>query len=364
MERKSDMVIKYKNMKDSKFYIEHTGKVAEAGSRFEHVMAITLDPRTANKEGIIRCITSRTGEYGGSGQIDRSALFKIKGETLEKFEITEELKIRNSEAIIKKLKGEGGDFIGLEDPDIWIDEQNDLMHVYFTMPIKTAEKDEEGENIWNVNLGHAVGKNLDSLEMTEPTLLGSRDRNAKEISVAPLNSKGFRYNLIESSNKRGEWTYSTVQVAIAHDMGKPWKFGEIVFHPADHNLSWIGGHASPGPLLPKSFVDLGENKMLGIMNGCEANKRVDNKTKYGTFSIGLFIYDYENGEIDWVSPEPLIQDSEVSEKRAITFASQFVETKAGEGILYAHVDDSFVRAYTLNGKEIGTIFPTVDNSRK
>ena len=84
-------------------YIQYEGKVAEAGDRFEHVMAITLDPRTGNKEGIIRCIVSRTGEYGGSGQIDRSALFKIKGETLEKFEITEELKIKNSEEIINKL---------------------------------------------------------------------------------------------------------------------------------------------------------------------------------------------------------------------------------------------------------------------
>lgn len=205
-------------MKNSKFYIEHTGKVAEASNRFEHVMAIILDPRTANKEGIIRCIISRTGEYGGPGQLDRSALFKIKGETLEKFEITEELKIRNSEVIIEKLKGEGGDFIGLEDPDIWIDEQNNLMHVYFTMPVKTVEKNKKKEKIiWNVNLGHAVGKNLDSLEMTELTLLGSRDRSAKEVSIAPLNSKGFRYNLIEFSNKRGEWTYSTVQIAIAHD---------------------------------------------------------------------------------------------------------------------------------------------------
>ena len=348
----------------AEYYIEHEGRVAEAGERFEHVMAITLDPRTGNKEGIIRCITSRTGEYGGSGHIDRSALFKIKGETLEKFEITDELKIRNSKEIIDKLKGEGGDFIGLEDPDIWIDEENDLMHVYFTMPVKTAEKDEEGENIWNVNLGHAVGKDLDSLEMTAPTLLGSHGRNVKEVSIAPLNSKGFRYNLIESSNKKGEWTYSTVQVAIAHDMGKPWEFGEIVFHPADYDLSWIGGHASPGPLLPKSFIDLGENKMLGIMNGCEANRKVNGKTKYGTFSIGLFIYDYENGKIDWVSPEPLIQDTETSDKRAITFASQFVETKVGEGILYAHVDDSFVRAYTLNGKEIEAILPAVDNSKQ
>ncbi len=346
-------------MQNSKLYLQHKGKVLEVRHGFEHVMAITLDPRTGNKEGIARCIISRSGEYGSSGQIDRSALLKIEGKTLEKFEITKELKIKHSEVIIEKLKGDGGDFIGLEDPDIWIDNQNDLMHVYFTMPVKTAGKDEEGENIWNVNLGHAVGKDLDSLEMTKPTLLGNRDRNAKEVSIAPLNSKGFRYNLIESSNKKGGWTYSVVQVAIARDMGKSWEFGEIAFHPADHKIPWIGGHASPGPLLPRSFIDLGKNKMLGIMNGCEENERVNGKIKYGTFSIGLFIYDYEYGKIDWVSQKSIIHDTEISDKRAITFASHFVETGIGEGILYAHVNDSFVRAYTLNGKDISNFLEQV-----
>jgi hypothetical protein len=37
---------------------------------------------------------------------------------------------------------------------------------------------------------------------------------------------------------------------------------------------------------------------------------------------------------------------------SLTFASQFVETAPGEGILYAHVDDSFVRAYTLKAEWI------------
>ena len=70
------------------------------------------------------------------------------------------------------------------------------------------------------------------------------------------------------------------------------------------------------------------------------------------FSVGLFIYDYENGKIDWVSPQPFIQDSEA---KTITFASQFVETKKSEGILYAHVDDSFVRAYTLDAEAIKSL---------
>jgi len=190
--------------------------------------------------------------------------------------------------------------------------------------------------------------------MTEPTLLGTDGRNAKEVSIAPLNSNEFRYNLIESSNKKHGEVYSTVQVVVAHDMGKSWEFGEIAFHPADHKIPWIAGHASPGPLLPKTFMDLGESKLLGIMNGCEANKKVGGETKYGTFSVGLFVYDYENGRIDWVSKQPFIKDTEAGRdgKRAITFASQFVETNPGEGILYAHVDDSFVRSYSLKAESI------------
>ncbi len=337
----------------NKPYIQHEGKVAEAGERFEHVMAITLDPRTENKEGIIRCIVSREDDVSVGGYIDRSALYKIRGESLEKFEITEELKIENAEEIIGKLKGSGGDFIGLEDPDIWIDEKTDLMHVYFTMPVKVVDTDTKGKHICSVNLGHAVGKNMDTLEMTEPVLLDTGYGSAKELSIAPVNSKGIRLNLIESSKKGKQWTYSTVRVAIAEDMGKPWKFGNTLFNPEDHNIQWIGGHASPGPLLPKSFIDVGDNKLLGILNGREINKKMENgETKYGMFSVGLFIYDYEHGKIDWVSPEPFIQDSEAV---TITFASQFVETRPGEGILYAHVDDSFVRAYTLNAEAMKTL---------
>jgi len=44
-------------------------------------------------------------------------------------------------------------------------------------------------------------------------------------------------------------------------------------------------------------------------------------------------------------------------KSADTFASQFVETGKGEGILYAHVDDSSVRAYTLRAEMIQYLLP-------
>lgn len=332
----------------SELYTEHEGKVINTDGKFKHVMAIALDSRTGFKDGIIRCITSRTGDVQIKGYIDRSELYKINGDSLENFKIGERLNIKNELEIINKLAEDGEDFIGLEDPDIWIDEKTNLMHVYFTIPIRSNNKKIK------IHLGHAVGKDLDSLEMTMPILLDIGQSSAKEVSIAPLNSKGFRYNLIESRDRQKETTYSVVQVAVAEDMGKPWKYGEIAFHPKDHNIPWIAGHASPGPLFSKNFINIGEGKLLGIINGREANQKIGDKIKYGIFSVGLFIYDYENGKIDWVSPEPLIRDSEA---KTITFASQFVETKKGEGVLYAHVDDSFVRAYTLKADLLKSILP-------
>lgn len=341
-------------MKTSQFYIEHEGKVAEAGSRFEHVMAVALDPRADYKKGVIRCILSREGDVAVSGYIDRSALYEVHGDSLDRFVIGNKINIAKEEEIIARLEGENGDCIGLEDPDIWIDDATGLLHLYFTLPIK--QKDYKHISI---HLGHAVGPDIHSLVMTEPILLDSGHGSAKELSIAPLNSAGFRYNLIESNARGRDFMYSTVRVAITRDMGERWEFGETIFNPEDHAIPWIGGHASPGPLFPKSFIDVGEHKLLGIMNGREANQRVDGKTKYGMFSAGLFIYDYERGVIDWVSSEPLIRDSEAI---TITFASQFVETEPGKGVLYAHVDDSFVRAYDLDAQKLMKLLPdTIKN---
>lgn len=332
-----------------KLYIQHEGRVIETDNQFKYVMAITLNPKADYKEGIVRCITSRSGSLLIKGNLDRSELHKLKGNSLEHFEIGDRLMIKNEDEILNQLIADDGDFIGLEDPDIWIDPDTNLIHVYFTIPIINKDKTKKGK-IW---LGHAVGKDLDSLEMTMPALMGDR---AKEISVAPVNKKGFRLNLFESKDRRNDISYSIVRVAIVKDMGKPWEYGETLFHPAEHNISWIGGHASPGPLFSKNFIDVGEGKLLGLINGREANEKIGEKTKYRMFSVGLFIYDYENGKIDWVSPEPLIQDTEAI---TITFASQFVETGKGEGILYAHVDDSFVRAYTLKAEWLKKLLPNL-----
>lgn len=336
-------------MEKQKPYFEHPRRAVE-DSRFSHMMALALDPNSEYTRGIIRCITSREGDIEVKGSIDRSELYTVSGGA-EHFNVEGRLHIKNEQEIIKKLGGGDLDFLGLEDPDIYIDENTRLMHVYFTMPFISKDKKEEHSRI---HLGHAIGKDIDSLEMVMPVLQSDAKDTAKEVSIAPENSKGIRFNLFESSAvEDGTW-YSTVRIGIAEDMNKPWVFGKTVFHPKEHAIHWAGGHASPGPLFSKDFIDVGEGKLLGIMNGREANQKVGETVKYGMFSVGLFIYDYENGKIDWVSPEPFIRDSEA---KTITFASQFVETTKGEGILYAHVDDSFVRAYTLKADKIQALLP-------
>jgi hypothetical protein len=332
-----------------KLYFEHPGKAVATGGRFEHVMAIALDPRAHYKEGVIRCIKSREGDVATAGYVDRSVLHKVYGKSLEHFSIGDELKIKSQDEIVRALSHGHFDFLGLEDPDIWIDDATGLMHFYFTMPFHDTRHHQ-----YFIHLGHAVGPGLDDLEMTMPVLADRGFGGAKEVSIAPLNRQGFRYNLFESSDAGVEFTYSTVRVAIAEKMGEPWKFGETVFHPAENDIPWIAGHASPGPLFPKNFIDVGKGKLLGVINGREASKKVDGETKYGIFSIGLFIFDYENGKIDWVSLEPFIRDSEA---KTITFASQFVEQGVGKGVLFAHVDDSFVRAYTLTAEKIKPLLP-------
>jgi hypothetical protein len=333
----------------TKLYTQHEGKVVNTDSQFSHVMAIALDPRTDYNEGVIRCITSRSGDLTVSGYVDRSELHMVKKGSDESFVIGKKLDIKNESEIVQRIS-HGLDFIGLEDPDIYIDEEKNIMHLYFTLPL--IDKADHHRN--KIHLGHAFGKDLGSLEMTEPILLADSIGGAKELSIAPVNKNGVRLNLVESSKKEKDFTYSIVRVAITEDMGKPWTFGKIVFHPREHNIAWIGGHASPGPLFSRDFIDAGEGKLAGIMNGREANRMVDGEIKYGIFSVGLFIYDYENGVIDWVSPEPLIRDTEA---RTITFASQFVEAGNGQGTLYAHVDDSFIRAYTLDAESIKTLLP-------
>src|SRR3989344_35517 len=243
----------------NKGYFEHLDRAVESDGRFKHVMTIALDPRTNYRGGVVRCITNRTGDVAVKCFQDRSILSHVTTDSSGHFSIGNELEIKNQREIITGLLDNNHDFIGLEDPDIWIDEKSDLLHLYFTIPM-IGKRDENGKHISQtlIHLGHAVGKDLNSLVMTEPALSPIGSGCAKEVSIAPVNKEGFRYNLVESSDYFDDFKYSIVRTAIANNMGGVWQWGNTVFHPAEHKIPWIGGHASPGPLFPKDFIDMGE----------------------------------------------------------------------------------------------------------
>ena len=188
-------------MEKPKGYAEHSGKAVETNGEFEHVMALTLDPRTDYKDGVIRCITNRSGDVATSGYIDRSVLHKVHGDSLGHFFINERLAIENQDEIVSQLSGGKLDFLGLEDPDIFINEKTGLIHLYFTMPFHN-----KGKHGMLIHLGHAVGKDLDSLAMTAPVLMDEGMGGAKEVSIAPVNKQGFHYNLVESSASEKDFT--------------------------------------------------------------------------------------------------------------------------------------------------------------
>lgn len=337
-------MVKKINDQEDKFYFQNKAEVVKKDGQFEHLMALTLSAKDDNREGIIRCIKSRDGEVDKKGFIDKSDLHKIIMGIDGIYHVGENLNIENSKEIIASLKKDNYEFLGLEDPDIWIDEKNKLLHLYFTIPFL----DKKSSDLI-IHLGHAEGVDFDNLVMTRPVLIEREGCGAKELSIAPLNKNGVRYNLVESSDHGKDFWYSTIRVAIAKDMGASWKFGETIFHPKENDVIWASEHASPGPFIPSEFINVGEGKCLGFMNGREQSVLDGETKKYGKFSVGLFIYDYEKAKIDWVSPESLIFDSQA---KTITFASQFVINKDGKGTLYAHIDDSFIRSYEITKEGI------------
>src|SRR3990172_113693 len=118
---------------ERKAYLEHPGRAVKY-ARFSHMMALSLDSSSGYRNAIIRCITSREGDVEIKGYVDRSQLFTVSGESLEHFTVGEQLQIKNENDILAALTPEGWECIGLEDPDIWIDKETNLTHVYFTIP--------------------------------------------------------------------------------------------------------------------------------------------------------------------------------------------------------------------------------------
>jgi len=74
------------------------------------------------------------------------------------------------------------------------------------------------------------------------------------------------------------------------------------------------------------------------------------------FKIGRrsIFFNPKTEEISWVSEEPLFEDPDAT---TITFASDFIQTSKNFGILYCHVNDSFVRGYKVNLKGLRKLLP-------
>ena len=177
------------------------------------VMALSIDKKSSNPyRGIIRTITKRKGDVQIHGFVDQSKLIIVEGDGL-KFQRIKDLKLKGIEKIVDSLSDETKFFIGLEDPDIWYDE-NKKMHLYFTIAFKKYKK---GHKVY---LGHAQGKDLNNLEATMP-VLGPIENKAfgfKEVAISPIKTKEGRINLTESGTYHKGTFYSTIAIVKAREM--------------------------------------------------------------------------------------------------------------------------------------------------
>ena len=318
----------------------------------EHVLALHLDPRPDCPFGVLRCIVSREGDVAVHGYIDRSLLLVVDMHSKLHLRPTGTLQLYDPDEVFSALtSGHQFDCLGFEDPIIWYDDERETVHLYFTIPIRRTHTDR-----MVMHLGHAYGPDIYSLRMTEPVLspVPSVHGGAKEVTVAPINSDGVRRNLVESNDTMDGESFSVVRSTIVRSMGDRWEYDEIVLHPAMDGYEWCAKHVSPGPFFPREFLDVGENRLVGLLNGRETDRSEGDRLKHGTFSIGLMIYNYETGEVEWISKRPFIVDPDA---RTITFASDFLYEGGENGIVYAHVDDSYIRAYSVDAQKLRDHLP-------
>jgi len=322
--------------------------VIENTDQCEHIMALHFDPRGDYQRGILRCIVSREGQVTTPGFVDTSRVHVVEMRTPSRGHVGPELDIDDAHDVVAGLpEYEHNEFLGFEDPNLWCDREAGRLHFYCTIPFFDCHSGE-----LSMYLGHAEGPDIESLRMTDPVLEPDpgAHRGAKEVAIAPQSEDGVRFNLVESNDIVDGTMYSVLRTAVAPDLGGPWEYGDIALHPMDYEHEWIAGHVSPGPLLPREFCDVGPDRLVGLLNGRDRGGPND----FGRFTVGLMVYNYEEADIEWVSSEPLIDDPDAA---VITFASAFRVTGPGEGIVYAHVDDSTVRAYHVDAERVALDFP-------
>ena len=309
------------------------------------IMALAID-KSSRKGffiGIARAVVKRKGDVAVSGFIDKSKLVIVESKDGLKWDVKEELKIKEIKNVMEKLVEPEDYFIGLEDPDIFV--EGGVTHVYFSISFKLKHMG------YVVYLGHAEGKNLYSLKATKPVLSPDLDKidecsGFKEVAISPIVFKGSRINLCES----GYWDFendchvSTIVSTEVKNLNRAWNFSKVVGDPRKMKYLWCQGHLSPAFILPPAFLEK-DNLLLAIINGRTRTKSLMGKKIYGRFAVGLALFNPKTGELPWISPTPLIDDKEA---RTITFASDYLPINSKEIILYAHIDDSFVRAYKIN----------------
>ena len=316
----------------------------------QRVMALSIDKKSKNPYlGLAREITRSQGTPDKPGFIDESKLIIVESIDALNWKKKKDLKIKGINEIIEKLSGNDKYFIGLEDPDIW--NENKIKHVYFTIAFKYKEK--VG---YAVYLGHAEGKSIETLTATPPVLSPADDfRGFKEVAIAPINKKGYRINLSEAQLVINNEELSVTISAKAKSMCPSWQYQEIVLDPRKMKYNWCKGETSPMILLPRDFVSpKNKNLVVGIINGREPKKVVNGEKVYGKFRPGLIIYNIETGKVEWIAEDCLFEDPDA---RTITFSSDFLRTSEKEGILYAHVNDSFIRAYKISADGLKKFLP-------
>ncbi|VVB77670.1 Uncharacterised protein [uncultured archaeon] len=310
----------------------------------KRVMALSIDKNSNNPiQGLAREITKSQGSVDVPGFIDKSKLIIVESKDGLSWKKTKDLEIKGIKEIIKKLSGKDRDFIGLEDPDIWTDEKG-VKHIYFTIAFKLKNK--IGYKIY---LGHAQGNSLQNINATKPVLgpIGDNIVGFKEVCISPLKSKAGRFTLTESGVISENKDRSAVALSIAKDMSKPWEFLGIVLDPKKMKYNWCLGHLSPCTFFPEEKINI-KGYLVGIINGRETSRKINGKKIYGKFCPGIMLFNPKTGEIPWISKKPLFEDPDA---RTITFASDFISRK-NKDILYCHINDSFVRAYEINFKEL------------
>lgn len=326
--------------------------VLQPSGTCSHIMALHFDVLAEPGQGVIRCIDSREGRVHIPGFVDRSTLRLVEMDSPFEAAIGPELAIEDTVEVVADLPEFGSmEFLGLEDPIVWRESPEEDLHAYCTIPFYDAT-----EEYAVMYLGHASGEHLDSLRMRDPVLAPRHGLHAgaKEPVIAPPTSAGHRYNLVESTAEHDGTGYSVVRSVIAGDFEGPWEYDDLVLHPAHDGYEWCGGHASPGPLFPPSFLDPGDGLRVGILNGRERNQRDDDVVRFGAFTVGLMGYDYESGTIEWITEAPVIEDPDA---RTITFGSAFRQIDDDRGIVYAHVDDSRIVAYLVEADALRDYVP-------